>query len=150
NAVFRGKGDLRDLAQIIIGPRRSGKTTEACQYAQALRKAKVTADKEAVSVYAGDVRDPAQWKEIYKSAQGGVLIIDNIYDYAGLKNEGRRGIVHDLMVLSYDDPKLAMILTGDAEPMKKFLEDCPPELRSRINRPPITMERAFTAEEIDA
>jgi hypothetical protein len=147
NAVLRQKGDLRGLSQLIIGPPRSGKTTEANLYADALARAQLVDGKEPVCIYGGEVAHSEHWKEIFKSAEGGVLIIDNIFDYRG--DEGERSLLHSLIALSYDEPKHVLVLTGDAEPMEQFVEDCPPELQARMWRP-IATERTFDEAEIGA
>jgi hypothetical protein len=144
-AVMQPKGDLRRLAQVIIGPPQSGKTTEANKYAAALAKSGLVADTEPLRADGGIPRQRDEWVKLFASAENGTLIIDDIYK----ADPGSVLILGDLMLQSFDAPKLVLVLTGDEEPMKKFLDECRPELRTRMPRP-ITAEGPFTAEQMAA
>ncbi|MEZ0223708.1 MAG: AAA family ATPase [Alphaproteobacteria bacterium] len=138
------KGDLRGLSQIIAGPSRSGKTTEAHAYAAALAKAGLVDAKQPILVYAGSGHRPEDWIGLFNAAEKGVIIIDEIYRNA---EETRRGVLRDLMLQTLDAPKCVLILTGDKQQMDAWHEQQAPELRARMPRM-ITTDKSFSEQEI--
>jgi hypothetical protein len=143
-AVFRNKRDTRGMAQIIVGPPRSGKTTEAKAYAAALKRAKLVADTPTVVIEAHPY-SPTQIAELFKSAEGGVVIIDEIFRQP---EESQRRL-EDYMLMALDEGKCVVILTGDKEPMDKYLKAARPELVARMPEP-VETERSFSQQETQA
>lgn len=133
--------NLHRLAQIIVGPPASGKTTEAHAYAEALAAAKIVDKKPAVVAYAGNHQRRDEWIELFKSAEKGVLIIDEIYRLP------HDSLVNDLLLNALDESKCVVILTGEADKMKKYFDEGRPELRARLPAF-IETEKAFTREEM--
>ena len=143
-ATLPSRNKLRDLSQLIVGPRRSGKTTEALAYAKVLAEAGLVAPKEPIVARDEGGRSREDWIALFKSAEGGVLIIDNIHDQLqGL--EARP--VGDLVMQALDESKCVVVMTGDDDKMNEFLEECRPELRARMPKA-IATDRPLTPEEV--
>jgi hypothetical protein len=144
NAMLRPKGGLHGLAQIITGPRRSGKTTEALGYAAALAKAGLVDAKAPVMADGGLQRDPAAWRSVFNSAEKGVLIIDDIYkNSTGTQSDA----LSDLLFLAFINPTCVLILTGDKEPMDDYLKEIRSVLCVHLPRV-IKTDKSFSEEEI--
>lgn len=146
NAYFDGgQKNLRGLAQIIIGPARSGKTTEARDYATALVEAGLADDKPPVEIDGGIMRSHEEFVAMFTSAEKGVIIIDDID-----KQPAGTGaaVLSDLMIQSFDTPRHILILTGNEEGMKAFIAQCRPELRARMPKI-VQTDKTFTPEEVD-
>lgn len=144
SALMNKSGSPRGLSQLIVGPNQSGKSTEARDYAKALAAAGLVAKKDPVIVLDQGMRSRNDWIELFKSAEGGVLIIDDIPRQV---KGPEANVVTDLMLHALDESKCAVVLIGNDDEMMDFLDGCRPELRARLPAA-IETNRPLTEEEI--
>lgn len=123
--VMGGRG-LDGLSCLIVGAPVSGKTTEANRYAEALVKAGLVGNREPVVVTGA--ASPEELRARFKSAENGVIIIDNIYDLSRMRGDQ----VNDVLTEAFDTGKCAIILTGDKDEMEAYFDQCRRDLRARM------------------
>ncbi len=135
------QGDLRGLHQAILGPERSGKTTQAHDYATAL------AAKTGISkMLQRDVRDlkfVGSAAQMFADAKGGALILDELEKAdATLRRE-----ILSYAVRAISDNDTLIIITGAISLENDIAMD--EGLKRRMNEP-IMLDRSFTQAEMTA
>lgn len=131
--------DLRGLHQVILGPERSGKTTQAQDYVTALaKKGRVS---KMLQRDPRDLRLVGAAAQMFSDAKGGALILDALEQADPALR--REILAHAVRAISDNDTLI--IITG-AISLENDI-DMDPGLKRRMNTP-IMLDRSFTQAEM--
>lgn len=133
------------LHQIIIGPRGTGKTTAALNYAESLATEKLVRPGIVVALDCSAPASPAGFEAALAQAQGGVLILDQAQHLSRDFN-GFDPIA--LLKGAMEDRAFVTVLVGETAGLEALLRD-EPGLKRRINAP-LHLTHRFSDHEIAA
>ena len=135
------QGNLRGLHQMILGPSRSGKTTQAHAYVGAL--AAKGFERKLVEFNTSDLKFVGDTGKIFAAAKGGAIIIDEL-EHAD-STQRREVLQHIVRAIS--DGDTLVVLTG-AISLENDME-MDPGLSRRMSKP-VMLDRQLTRPEMEA
>ena len=129
------------LWQVIAGPSRSGKSTRALEYADALDLVGIT--RGMPRFMSGASTSGTNCAQMFRDIKQGTLIIDEPEKFS----DRDRADVYRHLVEAYDKQSCVVVITGDKPAIESFIADMPPELKSRWTPEVRETTHVFTAEE---